>query len=492
MNIMRKRFVFVLIYIIGCFSMQLEAQEYPKVILPGDYPDPSILRDGKDYYMTHSPFSYKPGFLIWHSQDLINWEPICKVKGFGMAPDLVKYKDKYYIYFPWGSTNYVVWANNITGPWSSPIDLKVGGIDPGHIVDEKGNRYLHLSEGTAVKLADDGLSVIGTPQIVYEGWQYPSDWITECFCLESPKLNFKDGYYYLTSAQGGTAGPATSHMVVSARSKSPMGPWENSPYNPIVHTWNVEDEWWSKGHGTIIDDVNGNWWIVYHAYPKDFHTLGRATLLEPIEWTSDGWFRTKSEATPIMPETKSDNPNIELSDDFEGTKLGLLWSFWDGYKESDAIVKNNRLYLQGKGNTPEDGRVLLTIPMDKSYETQVKVHVGEQNTAGLLLYYRKHVFAGITTDGKDFIIYSNAKNKKVLPNKIGNHFFLKIINQRNICKILVSKDDKRWMTLAENINVKEMNHNNHNGFKSLRIALFSAGTGKAQFERFKYEGIDKN
>lgn len=492
MNIMRKRFVFVLIYIIGYFSMQLEAQEYPKVILPGDYPDPSILRDGKDYYMTHSPFSYKPGFLIWHSQDLINWEPICKVKGFGMAPDLVKYKDKYYIYFPWGSTNYVVWANNITGPWSSPIDLKVGGIDPGHIVDEKGNRYLHLSEGTAVKLTDDGLSVIGTPQIVYEGWQYPSDWITECFCLESPKLNFKDGYYYLTSAQGGTAGPATSHMVVSARSKSPMGPWENSPYNPIVHTWNVEDEWWSKGHGTIIDDVNGNWWIVYHAYPKDFHTLGRATLLEPIEWTSDGWFRTKSEATPIMPETKSDNPNIELSDDFEGTKLGLLWSFWDGYKESDAIVKNNRLYLQGKGNTPEDGRVLLTIPMDKSYETQVKVHVGEQNTAGLLLYYRKHVFAGITTDGKDFIIYSNAKNKKVLPNKIGNHFFLKIINQRNICKILVSKDDKRWMTLAENINVKEMNHNNHNGFKSLRIALFSAGTGKAQFERFKYEGIDKN
>ena len=118
MNIMRKRFVFVLIYIIGCFSMQLEAQEYPKVILPGDYPDPSILRDGKDYYMTHSPFSYKPGFLIWHSQDLINWEPICKVKGFGMAPDIVKYKDKYYIYFPWGSTNYVVWANNITGPWS--------------------------------------------------------------------------------------------------------------------------------------------------------------------------------------------------------------------------------------------------------------------------------------------------------------------------------------------------------------------------------------
>ena len=55
--------------------LQINAQTYPKVILLGDYPDPSIMRDGKDYYMTHSPFYYAPGFLIWHSQDLMNWEP---------------------------------------------------------------------------------------------------------------------------------------------------------------------------------------------------------------------------------------------------------------------------------------------------------------------------------------------------------------------------------------------------------------------------------
>ena len=36
--------------------LQINAQTYPKVILLGDYPDPSIMRDGKDYYMTHSPF----------------------------------------------------------------------------------------------------------------------------------------------------------------------------------------------------------------------------------------------------------------------------------------------------------------------------------------------------------------------------------------------------------------------------------------------------
>ena len=79
--------------------LQMNAQTYPKVILPGDYPDPSIMRDGKDYYMTHSPFYYAPGFLIWHSQDLMNWEPLCRVmpqyEGSAMAPDLLKYKDTY-------------------------------------------------------------------------------------------------------------------------------------------------------------------------------------------------------------------------------------------------------------------------------------------------------------------------------------------------------------------------------------------------------------
>ena len=53
--------------------------------------------------------------------------------------DLVKYNNKFYIYFPANETNYVVWADSINGPWSDPIDLKIGNIDPGHFTDEKGN-----------------------------------------------------------------------------------------------------------------------------------------------------------------------------------------------------------------------------------------------------------------------------------------------------------------------------------------------------------------
>ena len=93
---------------------------YINPIFAGDYPDPSLLRDGNDYYIVHSSFEYYPGLLIWHSKDLINWTPVTnalqKYVGSVWAPDLVKYKNKYYIYFPANNTNYVVTADSIKEP----------------------------------------------------------------------------------------------------------------------------------------------------------------------------------------------------------------------------------------------------------------------------------------------------------------------------------------------------------------------------------------
>lgn len=485
---MRK--IVLLIGLILMASTSLVAQKFPKVILSGDYPDPSIMRDGKDYYMTHSPFYYMPGFLIWHSQDLMNWEPVCRVMpeydGSAMAPDLLKYGDTFYIYYPAAGTNWVIWAKDIKGPWSKPVDLKVSGIDPGHIVDKQGNRYLYVDKGEVIRLTEDGLSTIGKKQKVYEGWLYPDKWDTECMCLESPKLNYHNGYYYLTSAQGGTAGPATSHMVVSARSKSIMGPWENSPYNPVVHTYSATDNWWSKGHGTLIDDVNGNWWIVYHAYAKGYHTLGRQTLIEPIEWTADGWYRTKSTATSIKPD-KQIKHGIELSDDFNEANLGLQWTFWKEYVPKALTFDNGTLWMKAKGRTPADGRLLLTTAEDKNYETQVEINIGNGNTGGLVLFYNENAYAGVVSDGKKFIVYQNASKQLELPNELGKRFIAKIHNQGNNLRIMVSKDSKEWITLAENVDVSQMHHNNYHGFYALRIGLLSAGKGRARFKQFRYK-----
>ncbi|GAB1415759.1 family 43 glycosylhydrolase [Paludibacter sp.] len=478
----------LLLFLIG-ISYSAQAQEYPKVILSGDYPDPTIVRDGADYYMTHSPFFYMPGFLIWHSQDLVNWQPISRVvpeyEGSAMAPDLTKYNGRFYLYFPSNRTNYVVWADNIQGPWSKPIDLKVGGIDPGHVVGEDGKRYLYVNDGRMIQLSDDGLSSVGELKKVYNGWEFSKNWETEGMWLESPKFIKKDGYYYLISAQGGTAGPPTSHMVVVARSKSVRGPWENSPYNPIVHTYSANENWWSKGHGTIIDDVNGNWWIVYHAYANGYHTLGRQTLLEPIEWTADGWCRAKIKAQPIAPQ-KEIKHGLVLSDNFDKSELGLQWTFWKEFAPKTVIIKNNTLQLQAKGKTPADARKLLTTATDKSYVTQVEVQVESGNQAGLMLFYNEKAYTGIISDSKNFTIYKDAETSFSVPNKLGKKFFLKIQNKGNICTFSASKDNQSWTILAENVDVSKMHHNNYKGFYALRPCLVSMGKGKALFKNFVY------
>lgn len=484
---MRKYFL-ILFY--WCLVGVVYADHYPKVVLKGDYPDPTILREGEDYYMTHSPFYYSPGFLIWHSRDLEHWEPVCRAitewEGSAMAPDLVKHKGRYYIYYPAAGTNWVIWADQIQGPWSEPIDLKVGGIDPGHIVDKNGNRYLYLSEGKVVALSEDGLSVRGEVKKVYDGWPIPRHWKTEGMYLESPKLFFHEGYYYLVSAEGGTAGPATSHMVVMARSKNVLGPWENSPYNPLVHTYSVRDSWWSKGHGTLIDDVNGRWWVVYHAYANGYYTLGRQTLIEPVEWTSDGWCRTLSEADPVNAgEYKAQG--LELSDDFSDKELGLQWMFWKEYAQKAVTIKDNTLWMKAKGQSPADGRLLMVTAEDKNYVAEVDVQVTKGNKAGLLLYYNEKAFAGLMSDGKTFEIYRHAGQKTEKPNTIGRNFTVRIKNQGNRASIWVSEDRLSWTLLAENIDVSGMHHNAYKGFFALRVALVSAGKGKAGFSRFRYK-----
>lgn len=306
-------------------------------IMAGNYADPSIIRVGEDYYMTHSSYKLTPGLVIWHSRDLLNWSRVGAAlphyEGDVWAPDFVAHNGRYYIYYPAGRTNWVVTASSPAGPWSKPISLGIKGIDPGHTAGPDGKRYLHMSGGDFVELTADGLAVAGEVRHVYNGWRYPEDWVVEAYSLEGPKMTVRDGYYYLTVAVGGTAGPPTSHMAVSSRSRTPWGPWEHSPYNPVVHTESKEEPWWSKGHASLIDSPDGQWWMVYHAYAGGFHSLGRQTLLEPIEWTSDGWFHAaegherldRHVGSHDEEEIDAVNQSVSFRDTFAGSELGLHW-----------------------------------------------------------------------------------------------------------------------------------------------------------------------
>ena len=69
-------------------------------IFAGDHPDPSLVCDGEDYYLTFSTFDAYPGIVIWHSRDLVNWRPVTaaltKPIGSVWAPDLVKHGGRFY------------------------------------------------------------------------------------------------------------------------------------------------------------------------------------------------------------------------------------------------------------------------------------------------------------------------------------------------------------------------------------------------------------
>ena len=222
-------------------------------------------------------------------------------------------------------------------------------------------------------------------------------------------------YYYMVLAEGGTAGPPTGHMVVAARSKTIEGPWENSPYNPIVRTKSADERWWSKGHGTLVEGPRGTWYIVYHAYENGFYNLGRQTLLEPIVWTDDGWFHTTGAdlTQPLsMPGSVAVPHGIPFSGDFSADKMGIQWSF---YKGSDADrgryrLEDGSLVLRAKGSTPADSSPLWFVTGDHAYEIQVEIDADAGATAGLLLFYSSRLYAGLGFSPTNFIMHRYGPN----------------------------------------------------------------------------------
>jgi len=467
---------------------------YQNPIFGGDYPDPSILRDGEDYYIVHSSFNYFPGLLIWTSKDLVNWQPVAhalnKNVGAVWAPDLVKYNNKFYIYFPANNTNYVVWSDKITGPWSDPVDLKIGNIDPGHVADQDGNRFLYFSNGSYASLSKDGLSVTDGAKQVYEGWPVPENWSIECFCMEGPKITKHGEYYYLTVAEGGTAGPATSHMVISARSKSPLGPWENSPYNPIIKTNSSTEKWWSKGHASLIDDAKGNWWIVFHGYENGYYNMGRQTLLQPIEWTKDGWYKSpegiKTEAPIKKPAGQWTKSNFSLSDTFSKTTLSPQWQFFEDYDPERFKLTTNGIKIKAKGKSIGDSAPLLCTPSDHSYTAEVEAEIEGNATAGLLLFYDNRLYTGIAADKENVMAILRSWQ---FPTKKGinkTHLFLRLEKKEQLVNMYFSTDNKEWHKIENSAEVTSFNHNVLSGFLSLKLGLSAVGDGHVTFKNFIY------
>ena len=492
---------------------------YRNPVYAGDHPDPNVLKDGDDYYSVYTSCDYFPGVVISHSRDLVNWTPLTAALpqpiGSICALDIAKHNGRYFIYIPAvvrprdpalsaievamrsRLAIFVVHADSMAGPWSEPADMDIAGyIDPGHAVGEDGKRYLFLSAGRRVRISDDGLRRDGPIEKVYDGWPVPEGWIMEGVYLEGPKVVRHDGWFYLFSAQGGTAGPPTSHMLVVARSRSIHGPWINCPANPVVHTRSIREPWWSRGHITPVQGPSGDWWMVYHGYENGYRTLGRQMLLDPFEWTADGWPRAlggdlgrpmrKPGGTAVRP----DGPAI--SGPFRPDQIGPKFAFYlpkPGYLDRLTFA-DGALTLRGQGTGPGDSSPLTFIAPDLAYQIDIDVEVTGKAQGGLLMFYSSKLFCGLTFDAANMHVYAGGTDMVWAPAgaAAGRRLRLRMVYQDQVANFHVSSDGRSWR-LIHSLEVSGYNHNMGDGFLSLRPAMFASGDGAVTYRSLRYRAI---
>ncbi len=312
-------------------------------VLPGFHPDPSVCRVGGDFYLAVSSFEYFPGLPLFHSRDLIHWRPMghaldrpgsvaldTAISSSGIFAPTIRYHDgRFYLITTdvRGIGNFVMSATDPAGPWSDPLPIPIDGIDPSLLFHE-GRVWLTTSASgqAGILLAEVDLAsgrLLDQPRLIWKGTggKYP----------EGPHLYVRDGWFYLLISEGGTE---PGHMITLARSRDIQGPYEACPCNPLLSHRSTDNVLQSTGHGDLVEDAAGRWWMVFLATrPIGYHGahhLGRETCLVPVDWPAGEWPSVNGgrplpkTLTVEAPHKQPELPAPEVS---FGATLGTAWQF---------------------------------------------------------------------------------------------------------------------------------------------------------------------
>jgi alpha-N-arabinofuranosidase len=343
------------------------ATQYANPILKGTYPDPAVMRVGKDFYFVSSTFAWFPGLPVFHSTDLVHWNQIGNAidrpgmldfKRLGLsravfAPTLSHHDGLFYILNTCVDCdgNFLLTAKDPKGPWSDPVWLPaVQGIDPYLFFDDDGDALIVFNGEPPGKPEYSGhraiwaigydvktQKTVGEPKLLLDKGVNPA---AKPIWPEGPHILKKDGWYYLVAAEGGTA---EGHSQVVLRSKSAWGPYVPYAHNPILTQRGLPKDRplpiTSAGHATLVDTPDGKWWATFLAvrpYGDDLYNTGRETFLLPVEW-KDGWPVILENgktipyvhAKPALPATTPAPPPtagaFKVRDEFNGKALPLNW-----------------------------------------------------------------------------------------------------------------------------------------------------------------------
>lgn len=470
-------------------------------ILPGDHPDPCILKDGADYYLACSSLQFTPGPVIWHSRDLVNWLPIgpalTRPLGTVGAVDLVRHKGRYFLYLPMWQPGraavHVVHADHIAGPWSDPVDLGLADcFGASHVVAEDGSRHLFVNGVRRVQLTDDGLATVGGPVHAHTPALSEQDAGQGVFTSSAPRLIRRDGYFYLLRACAGA--PSGQHVLTVARSSSVFGPWEDCVVNPLEGR---DAAWSTSGNVSLVEGLNGDWWLACHGLEQGHRTLGRQPLLQPIEWGRDGWFRTRGGALgqpQRKPRWGQPCPGVPaLSDDFSSPRIGRQWSFFDaGTDELQRARRGNPgLLLAGKGSGLADCSPLTCVAGDHAYQAELEFEISGDAQGGLALFHDARGFVGIGIDADRMHTYSYGQAHRWMQQPVqGRLHHLRLTHRRQLVSFHHATSDGCWMPNPWLQQVSVMHQNSFDSPHSLRLALFAAGAGEVRMKRFTYCRLD--
>ncbi|KZM23294.1 Xylan 1,4-beta-xylosidase [Ascochyta rabiei] len=298
-------------------------------ILPGFNADPSILRVKDDYYIATSTFEWYPGVQIHHSRDLANWElvtrPLNRKSQLDMrgnpdscgvwAPCLSHDGEKFYLVYTdvkrkdgsfKDTPNYIVTADRIEGPWSDPFYVNSSGFDPSLFHDDNGKKWFvnmlqdhrrrpRSFAGIRLQEWDSQTSkLVGPTKTVFYG--------TELDLVEGPHLYKRNGWYYLLTAEGGTA---YEHACTLARSRNIWGPYELHPQKYIVTSKDAPLAALQRaGHGDIVETPEGKVYLVHLTGRPTTQNrrciLGRETAIQEAYWSDDDWLYIKDGPVPSL------------------------------------------------------------------------------------------------------------------------------------------------------------------------------------------------
>jgi len=269
------------------------------------------------------------------------------------------------------------------------------------------------------------------------------------------------------------------------------GPWENSPYNPMVRTRSQEEKWWRQGHGTLIDDVAGNWWFFYTGFENGYTLFGKQILLLPVEWTPDGWPRVKAGVTPTdiiaMPAGENVGHGMALSDDFASSALGIQWQYAPQTNPAEAFrMGDGKLTMRAKGKTLSQSAVSLAdanwlgvMPVNHSYEAEVEITISDKAEGGMMLSGGRGGASSASLGLRSGEAFGPAGPAEFVKWS-GNRIFVRLRNIKYDVQCFYSTDGRTWTPFDHSVSVT-------NG---INLALYAGGEGEVTFRNFKYRGLD--